>query len=87
MNIDSIIFLLADTLLNAAKLSAPILLGCLAIGLLISLFQVVTQIQEMTLTFVPKLIAAGVILVFTGKWMLATLVGFTIKQLTALAGF
>jgi flagellar biosynthetic protein FliQ len=54
----------------AAKVSAPILISALVIGVAISLVQTVTQIQEMTLTFVPKLVAAGLIILFLGGWML-----------------
>ncbi len=61
----------------AAKLSAPILLTALAVGFGISLFQSVTQIQEATLSFVPKMIAVGAALLFSGNWMLHELVSFT----------
>jgi flagellar biosynthesis protein FliQ len=61
----------------AAKLCAPILLVSLGIGLAISLVQAVTQIQEPTLTFVPKLLAVAVVVVFAGSWMLQTLMDFT----------
>jgi len=60
-----------------AKVSAPILLTSLAIGLAISLFQSVTQIQEVTLTFVPKLAGVALVIVVSGHWMLGQLVGFT----------
>jgi flagellar biosynthetic protein FliQ len=46
-------------------------------GLVVSLFQSVTQIQEVTLTFVPKLIGVGLVLMLSGHWMLAELIGFT----------
>lgn len=61
----------------AAKLSAPILLVTLAVGFGISLLQSVTQIQEVTLTFVPKLGAVALVIMFAGNWMLAELVSFT----------
>ena len=54
----------------AAKVSAPILISALVLGVAVSLVQTVTQIQEMTLTFVPKLVAAGLIILFLGGWML-----------------
>lgn len=57
----------------AAKVSAPILISALVLGVTISLIQTVTQIQEMTLTFVPKLIAAGLIILFLGGWMIGEL--------------
>jgi flagellar biosynthesis protein FliQ len=61
----------------AAKMSAPILLTALLIGFAISLFQSVTQIQEPTLSFVPKAAAVGVALLVTGNWMLHEMVSFT----------
>lgn len=61
----------------AAELSAPILLTSLAVGLGISLLQSVTQIQDMTLTFVPKLGAVALVIVVSGKWMLDTMVTYT----------
>jgi flagellar biosynthesis protein FliQ len=66
-----------QAMIVAAKLCAPILLTALAIGFVISLFQSVTQIQEVTLSFVPKLIGVGVVLLITGNWMLGTMVTFT----------
>jgi flagellar biosynthesis protein FliQ len=61
----------------AAKLGAPVLLTALIIGFVISLFQSVTQIQEVTLSFVPKAIGVGVVLLVSGNWMLHELVTFT----------
>lgn len=66
-----------QAMIVGAKLSAPILLTALAIGFVISLFQSVTQIQEVTLSFVPKLIGVGVVLLISGNWMLGTMVTFT----------
>ena len=66
-----------DTIITAAKVSAPILITVLVLGLIISIFQATTQIQEQTLTFVPKLIAAAVVGIFLGSWMLQTIVSFT----------
>jgi flagellar biosynthetic protein FliQ len=61
----------------AAKLSAPVLLTALGVGFAISLFQSVTQIQEATLSFVPKAIAIGAVLLFCGNWMLHQMMTFT----------
>jgi flagellar biosynthetic protein FliQ len=61
----------------AAKLCAPILLTALAIGFSVSLFQSVTQIQEVTLSFVPKIIGVGIALLVSGNWMLHEMVSFT----------
>lgn len=63
----------------ATLLSAPLLLSALVIGVLISLFQAATQINEMTLSFVPKLLVLVVVLLLTGPWMLELLVDFTRK--------
>ena len=62
----------------ALKLSAPILVTSLVIGFTVSLFQSMTQIQEFTLAFVPKLIGVGIALLICGNWMLHTLMSFTI---------
>jgi len=61
----------------AAKLAAPVLLTSLIVGFAISLFQSVTQIQEVTLSFVPKAAAVAVALVITGHWMMTEIVDFT----------
>ena len=60
-----------------AKVSAPILVTSLAIGLLVSLFQSVTQIQEVTLTFVPKVAGVALVILISGHWMLGQLISFT----------
>ncbi|MEE9356663.1 MAG: flagellar biosynthesis protein FliQ [Methylococcaceae bacterium] len=65
-----------EAMVMAVKLTAPILLASLAVGLLIAMFQAATQINEMTLTFVPKLITIGVVLITLGPWMLQTTIDF-----------
>lgn len=67
----------AQAMIITLKLVGPILVASLGVGLVVSLFQSVTQIQEFTLTFVPKLAAVAVVLFFTGHWMLNQLVGYT----------
>jgi flagellar biosynthetic protein FliQ len=74
----SIIELAMRTMMVALKLSAPILATSLVIGFVVSLFQSMTQIQEFTLAFVPKLIGVGIALLVCGNWMLHTLMTFTI---------
>src|SRR3712207_8597032 len=64
-------------MLVAAKVAAPVLLTALLVGFLISLFQAATQIQEPTLSFVPKIIAVAIALLVTGNWVLSELVTFT----------
>lgn len=66
-----------QTLIVTAKLAAPILVVTLAIGVAVSLVQSVTQVQEFTLTFVPKLLGVALVLVVGGNWMLHELVAFT----------
>ncbi|GAA2516072.1 flagellar biosynthesis protein FliQ [Pilimelia columellifera] len=61
----------------AAKLCAPILLTALLIGFAVSLFQSVTQIQEATLSFVPKAVGVGIALLVSGNWMLHEMIAFT----------
>lgn len=63
-------------LMVALMVSLPILAVALFVGLAISIFQAVTQVQEMTLTYVPKLVLAGVTVALSGGWMLSVLVGF-----------
>jgi flagellar biosynthetic protein FliQ len=78
MTDSTILDIAMQTMLVTLKLSAPILLTALSIGFAISLFQAMTQIQEFTLAFVPKVIGIGVALIVSGNWMLHTLVDFTV---------
>jgi len=64
--------------------SAPVLLAVLAVGLLVSIFQAATQIHEATLSFVPKVVAAVLVLVVAGPWMLTTLVEYLQRTLQAI---
>lgn len=77
MNSSAVLDLALTAMLMGAKLAAPILITSLVVGFLISLFQSITQIQEVTLTFVPKTVAVGIALYITGYWMLQTLVTTT----------
>lgn len=65
-----------------AMLAAPLLIPALLIGLLVGMFQAATQINEMTLSFIPKLIAVAVALIVAGPWMLTTLISFTTELYT-----
>ena len=76
MNNADLAFLLRDSMLVMLKLSGPPLLVALVVGLVISLFQAVTQIHEATLAFVPKALALGIALLLLGPFMLATLTGY-----------
>ncbi len=77
MNAAAVLDLALTAMVMGAKLAAPILVTSLVVGFLISLFQSITQIQEITLTFVPKTIAVAVVLYIAGYWMLQTLVNTT----------
>lgn len=78
---------LLDLLMTSAMVSAPMLITILVVGLVISILQVATQIQEMTLTYVPKLIALILVAMLLGSWMLSTLVEFTRRMFGNIAGF
>ncbi len=71
-----VIHIATETMVVAAKLAGPILLASLGIGLLISIFQSVTQLQDFSLTFVPKLLGIAVVVAFAGHWMILTFVGY-----------
>lgn len=86
MDADFAMHLLAQTLLTAAKVSAPILIATLVVGLVISILQVVTQIQEMTLTFIPKLVTVVVVCLACGAWMMAVVVEFARHLISMVAG-
>jgi flagellar biosynthesis protein FliQ len=77
MDVDYALFLMGQMLGGVLKITGPIFAVALIVGLMISIFQVVTQIQEMTLTFVPKILAVVGVLAVLGHWMLTTLVSFT----------
>ena len=66
-----------QALVVAAKLGAPMLVTALVVGFAISVFQSITQIQEVTLSFVPKAVAVAIALVVSGQWMIAEIVTFT----------
>lgn len=73
----------------ALMVSLPVLAVTLFMGLAVSVFQAVTQIQEITLTFVPKLLAVALVIAFMGNWMLTSLVAFTqlcFQQVAGIAG-
>lgn len=77
MNTSAILDIGAQALIMSAKLAAPILITSLVIGFAISLFQSITQIQEVTLSFVPKAVGVSIALLVCGNWMIAELVSFT----------
>jgi flagellar biosynthetic protein FliQ len=72
-----IIDLFTESIKMILILSAPMLLSGLLIGLLIAIFQATTQIQEATLAFVPKIIVVFIVMMFTGSWLINSLIEFT----------
>lgn len=74
-----IIGLVKDSLYTALIVAGPILVISIVIGLIISIFQATTQIQEQTLTFVPKLLGTIAVIVILGNWMLEVLTTFTVE--------
>lgn len=76
MDISTALAAMQDAIVMAAKLSAPLLLLSMLVGLVIAVFQAATQIHEQTLTFVPKLIILALVLIISGSWMLENLVDF-----------
>lgn len=77
MNEDFIIGIANRAILVTAYLGAPMLLGALGIGILVSLFQAVTQINEQTLAFIPKILVIAFSLVVLGPWMIQVITTFT----------
>ncbi len=77
MNETTVIEIVTSAMWTATKVSAPILVTAIVVGVLMGLLQSVTQIQEQTLAFVPKFAAVGLVIVISGQWMLHLLVDFT----------
>ncbi|MBC6678322.1 flagellar biosynthesis protein FliQ [Mogibacterium sp. BX12] len=78
--------LMYDLFILAVQLGGPVLIISMIVGIVISILQAATQIHEQTLTFVPKLIVIGIILVIMGSMMLQTLQDFTTRIFTLMAG-
>ena len=79
MSADFVIEITHQALIIALKVAAPMLLAGLIVGLLVGIFQAVTSVHEMTLTFIPKILAvAGTLLIFL-PWMVRTLLSFTMR--------
>ena len=77
MNQDKVTSLLVDMMGITMKVAMPLLLSALIVGLLISIFQAVTQIQEQTLSFIPKIVDLVVVLIIGGPWMLTSITDWT----------
>ena len=80
MGADQALELMNRMLWNAFLVTAPILVAALVVGLLISVLQVATQLQEMTLTYVPKLLIAGGMLIALGPWMLSKITSVAVHS-------
>lgn len=79
MTIDDVTAIASNALYLIIKISAPVLLVSLVVGLLVSIFQTVTSIQEQTLTFVPKIVCVFLALIVLGNWMLNGMSGFMVE--------
>jgi flagellar biosynthetic protein FliQ len=77
MNQDTVVHLASQAMSLALKVAGPLLLAAMLVGLLVSIFQAVTQIQEQSLTLIPKIVAVAAISVLLGPWMLDQLVSYT----------
>ena len=76
MTIDAVAQIMGDALYTVVITAAPVLLVSLLVGLIVSIFQTITSIQEQTLTFVPKVLAIFLTIIILGHWMLNNMVGF-----------
>jgi len=77
MSQDTVVSICVSAMEMAMKIGLPLLLVGLVLGLVVSVFQAVTQIQEQTLSFIPKIIGMAVVLVVLGPWMLGQIIGWT----------
>ncbi len=84
MNQDTVVSLASQAMSLALKVAGPLLLVGLVLGLLVSVFQAVTQIQEQSLTLIPKIVGVAVVVVVLGPWMLGQLVSYTTNLYTSI---
>ncbi|HLH14725.1 MAG TPA: flagellar biosynthesis protein FliQ [Solirubrobacteraceae bacterium] len=84
MNQDTVVSLASQAMSLALKVAGPLLLVALVVGLLVSVFQAVTQIQEQSLSLIPKIAAVAVVIVVLGPWMLGQLVSYTTALFTSI---
>ena len=82
MTVDDVSMITQEALVLIIKVAAPVLLISLAVGLLISIFQTVTSIQEQTLTFVPKIISIFLAIMLLGHWMLNSIIDYMVRLWT-----
>ena len=76
MNQDTVVNLATQAMMLALKIAGPVLLLGLIVGLLVSIFQAVTSIQEQSLSFIPKIVGVAVLIVVLGPWMLGQIVSY-----------
>jgi flagellar biosynthesis protein FliQ len=84
MTSQTVLTLIQQALIVSALIAAPLLLTALAVGLVVSVLQAATQINEMTLSFIPKLVAMFAVMVLAGPWILATLVDYVQRLFTSI---
>lgn len=84
MDQDTVVTLASQAMSLAFKVAGPLLLVGLAVGLLVSIFQAVTQIQEQSLTLIPKIVGIAAVTVLLGPWMLGQLVSYTTNLYTSI---
>jgi flagellar biosynthesis protein FliQ len=84
VNQDTVVNLASQAMSLALKVAGPLLLVGLVVGLVISVFQAVTQIQEQSLTLIPKIVGIAVVVVLLGPWMLGQLVAYTTALYTSI---
>lgn len=86
MSPESVVTIMQRALEVTVLLGGPLLLAMLVIGLIVSIFQAATQINESTLTFIPKILIAFLVLVLAGPWMLETIMDYTIRLYQSIPG-
>jgi flagellar biosynthesis protein FliQ len=84
MNQDTVVNLATQAMGLALKVAGPLLLAALVVGVIVSVFQAVTQIQEQSLSLVPKIVAVAVVIVVLGPWMLGQLLSYTAELYNAI---
>lgn len=87
MNQDTVIDLSQQAIRLTLLLSAPMMIGALLVGLMISLFQALTQINEQTLAIIPKILAIFFVLVVAGPWLLDTMTNYTQELITSIPSY
>ncbi len=86
MSPETVMSLSHHAMVVALMLASPMLLVALVVGLLVSLFQAATQINEMTLSFIPKILGVVVVVVVAGPWMMSVIVDYTVELFNSLPG-